>query len=197
MAVQRSAPRTPFVAAQMIARQGNSFGTRSQHRRIWISHHVSREVRTSSSNDQPRGGWPWRNTNASTIASMLIRISKEGSAFCYPEHIDRQLKQVFGALKNKQFLRNLSADEFAEQAAAFLSHLNAIHAFRDGNGRAQLAFMALEAFKAGHPLHLGRLDPKRFSAGHDPQLSRRRDFPDSGIEIARPGVMNVSSPGVR
>jgi cell filamentation protein len=94
--------------------------------------------------------------------SRTVRISKEGSAFCYPEHIDRQLKQTFGALKKRQFLRYLSADEFAEQAAEFLSLLNAIHAFRDGNGRAQLAFMALVAFKAGHPLHLERLDPKRF-----------------------------------
>jgi cell filamentation protein len=94
--------------------------------------------------------------------SRTIRISKDGSAFCYPEHIDDQLKQAFGALKKKRFLRDLAADQFAQQAGEFLSLLNAIHAFRAGNGRAQLAFVALVAFKAGHPLHLERLDPKRF-----------------------------------
>lgn len=94
--------------------------------------------------------------------TRTVRISKEGSTFCYPEHIDAQLKQAFASLKKKHHLRNLPADKFAEQAAEFLSLLNAIHAFRDGNGRAQLAFMALVALKAGHPLHLERLDPKRF-----------------------------------
>ena len=37
---------------------------------------------------------------------------------------------------------------------------NAIHAFREGNGRAQLTFFALLADRAGHPLHIERLDPE-------------------------------------
>ncbi|MFX9181082.1 cell filamentation protein Fic, partial [Acinetobacter baumannii] len=37
--------------------------------------------------------------------------------------------------------------------------LNAIHAFREGNGRAQLTFFALLADNAGHPLDFDRLDP--------------------------------------
>jgi len=38
--------------------------------------------------------------------------------------------------------------------------LNAIHAFREGNGRAQLTFLAMLADNAGHPLDLEKLDPK-------------------------------------
>lgn len=34
-----------------------------------------------------------------------------------------------------------------------------IHAFREGNGRTQLAFFAMLADHAGHPLDLERLDP--------------------------------------
>ncbi|HTO84393.1 MAG TPA: hypothetical protein VMQ73_19370 [Methylomirabilota bacterium] len=37
-----------------------------------------------------------------------------------------------------------------------------MHPFRDGNGRTQLAFVALLAQRAGHPLALERLDPKAF-----------------------------------
>jgi cell filamentation protein len=95
--------------------------------------------------------------------SRTVRISKPGSApFCYPENIDSQLRQLFDRLKRNHCLRNLSADQFATQAADFLSVLNAIHAFRDGNGRAQMAFMAILADKAGHPLHLARMNPERF-----------------------------------
>jgi cell filamentation protein len=38
--------------------------------------------------------------------------------------------------------------------------LNAIHAFRGGNGRTQTTFLALLADRAGHPLDLARLKPR-------------------------------------
>ena len=41
-----------------------------------------------------------------------------------------------------------------------LSELNAIHAFREGNGRTQLTFFALLADNASHPLDLEKLDPE-------------------------------------
>lgn len=47
----------------------------------------------------------------------------------------------------------------ASGAARFLSELNAIHPFREGNGRAQNTFLALVADQAGHPLDLDRLNP--------------------------------------
>lgn len=55
-------------------------------------------------------------------------------------------------------------DAFAEQAAAFLAYLNAIHPFREGNGRAQLSFMTLLAAKPGHRFDLRALEPEPFLA---------------------------------
>jgi cell filamentation protein len=43
-----------------------------------------------------------------------------------------------------------------------LAELNAIHPFREGNGRAQLAFMHLLSVRASHPLDFARLDPTTF-----------------------------------
>jgi cell filamentation protein len=40
--------------------------------------------------------------------------------------------------------------------------LNAIHPFREGNGRTQTAFMTLTAVRAGHPFNLEVLDPVTF-----------------------------------
>ena len=91
-----------------------------------------------------------------------VRISKGGSAFCYPEYIEQEIQTLFDDLKIRTYLQGLSADEFAMRAAHFLSTLNAIHPFREGNGRAQTSFLLLLADQAGHPLNLDKLVPERF-----------------------------------
>ena len=91
-----------------------------------------------------------------------VRISKNNSSFCYPENIEKELRRLFSSLKKKRFLRDLTQKKFVDQAAHFLAEQNAIHAFRDGNGRVQLAFVAMLADHAGHPLDLVNLQPARF-----------------------------------
>lgn len=93
-----------------------------------------------------------------------VRLSKGGSPFCYPEYIDREMKALFGDLAKRRFLRGLARENFAREAAAFLARLNAIHPFREGNGRTQLSFLWLVAARAHHPLTLGHLDPQQFLA---------------------------------
>lgn len=90
--------------------------------------------------------------------ARTIRTFKDGSPFCFPESFDQELGKLFGWLAAQDFLHGLSADAFAAQAAHFLSELNAIHLFREGNGRAQTAFLAMLAAEAGHPLDFERLD---------------------------------------
>jgi cell filamentation protein len=79
-----------------------------------------------------------------------VRIAKQGSAFCYPEHIEREMRRLFSDLTAQEQFRGLTATGFAERAAHFLAELNAIHPFRDGNGRAQLSFLVPLAHRAGH-----------------------------------------------
>jgi cell filamentation protein len=95
-----------------------------------------------------------------------IRISKGQSMFCYPEHIRPQLRSLFGWLRRHVNLAGLDAHDFARDGAHFLSELNAIHAFREGNGRTQMAFFAMLklADRVGHPLDLSLLDPQQFLA---------------------------------
>lgn len=76
------------------------------------------------------------------------RISKDGSHFCYPENIRTELDRLFNWLRAEHYLRGLEAEPFARKLAHFLSELNAIHAFREGNGRAQMSFVALLAASA-------------------------------------------------
>lgn len=88
-----------------------------------------------------------------------VRMSKGGSTFCYPEYIATEMTRLFAWLKGQQFLSNRAKAEFSSGAAQFMAELNAIHPFREGNGRTQLTFLALLADRAGHPLDLDKLDP--------------------------------------
>jgi cell filamentation protein len=91
-----------------------------------------------------------------------VRIAKDGSMFCYPEHIDNEMAKLFARLREEAYFRGQNAATFARNSAAFISDLNAIHAFREGNGRAQLAFLGLLADLAGHPIAFERLEPATF-----------------------------------
>lgn len=69
------------------------------------------------------------------------------------------MRRLFYWLKEENFLKGRTQADFAAGAAYFLAELNAIHPFREGNGRTQLTFLALLADRAGHPLDLDKLDP--------------------------------------
>jgi cell filamentation protein len=88
-----------------------------------------------------------------------VRITKGNSPFCYPEYIDGEMKKLFGQLEANNHLRDLISEDFARGAAGSLATLNAIHPFREGNGRTQNVFLEILADRAGHPLDFVRLNP--------------------------------------
>lgn len=88
-----------------------------------------------------------------------VRIAKGGNAFCFPEYIEPEIKRLFGQLRADTWLRNRNPTGFVDGATGFLTVLNQIHPFREGNGRTQLAFLAVLGERAGHKLNFDRLDP--------------------------------------
>jgi cell filamentation protein, protein adenylyltransferase len=70
------------------------------------------------------------------------------------------MRRLFGLLSAQKYLRGLDARTFAASAAHFLSELNAIHPFREGNGRTQLSFLVELAEQAGHSIPMRDLKPK-------------------------------------
>jgi len=93
-----------------------------------------------------------------------VRLTKGVSTFCYPANIEREMRRLFRRLRQQHYLRDLSTADFVQETAHFLSELNAIHPFREGNGRTQLTFLALLSERAGLPLDLDRLDPRAMLA---------------------------------
>jgi cell filamentation protein len=60
-------------------------------------------------------------------------------------------------LAHGELLRTPTFPTFAARAAEFLSELNAVHPFREGNGRTQLAFLDQVATYVEHRLRLDQV----------------------------------------
>ena len=56
-------------------------------------------------------------------------------------------------MKKRDFLSNLSPQEFCHQAAYFLGEYNAVHPFREGNGRAIREMIEQLAQQNGYSFH--------------------------------------------
>ena len=67
-------------------------------------------------------------------------------------HIAAALEDALSKLLNESLLKGLAAPMFAQRAAFYIGEINAIHPFREGNGRTQREFIRQLAIAAGHPL---------------------------------------------
>lgn len=82
----------------------------------------------------------------------LVNISK-GNQFCKVEFIEEQMNEIFKKLEKENTLRGIqSKRELTERLAYYFGEINAIHTFREGNGRTQRLFMQLLCNSLGYDL---------------------------------------------
>lgn len=80
----------------------------------------------------------------------LVDMSKPGGTpFGRPEFIEQNVRDILAELQTEDFLSGLSEDGFADRAAYFWGEINAIHAFREGNGRTQREFLRQLGLRCG------------------------------------------------
>jgi cell filamentation protein len=78
-----------------------------------------------------------------------VNISK-GNPFCNADVLDIFGAEVFGKLRAERYLFDTPKERIAERLAHYLSEINVLHPFREGNGRAQRLFIEYLALVAGY-----------------------------------------------
>ncbi|WP_291362027.1 Fic family protein [Devosia sp.] len=117
-------------------------------------------------------------------------FSKGGSAFLHGSKIDLGLHEALRPLAGKDALRNLTTEQFAEKAGRVLGELNYVHPFREGNGRAQEAFIKEAGRHAGYEVDMSGITRERMIAAsiahsNDPDSRAMVDLIKDSIDPAR------------
>lgn len=66
-----------------------------------------------------------------------VQLSKGGTLFAHPQHIQSEADRVFKELRGEDHLNDISQTELSRRLAYYFSECNALHPFREGNGRVQ------------------------------------------------------------
>lgn len=93
--------------------------------------------------------YPW----AGTVRD--VNIAKGKSIFCLVEHIESYGETIFKKIKDADYFKNINnKSELALKLAETMLDINALHPFRDGNGRTQREFIRQLAEERGYELIL-------------------------------------------
>lgn len=83
--------------------------------------------------------------------TRTVAIAK-GNLFCLPQYIDSFAKNLFENLKKQHYFINQPQEQLVVSIVTLLGDLNALHPFREGNGRAQREFVRYVAGINGYGL---------------------------------------------
>ena len=84
-----------------------------------------------------------------------VNISK-GVLFCRAEFLEDNCKELFRKLSKEHF-EGMGKDEIIRTLAHYLGEINAMHPFREGNGRTQRAFINQLAMRHGYYLDFSKV----------------------------------------
>ena len=90
-----------------------------------------------------------------------VNMAKGNSFFARPEYVIPELEKVLDLLASERFLRGTDSQRFCERAAHFFGEMNAVHPFREGNGRTQREFIRQLASHNGFELDWSRTSRDR------------------------------------
>lgn len=88
-----------------------------------------------------------------------VDIAK-GNMFCNAKFIESQAAEIFGMLKAENYLQGLNEKEISVRLAYYFSEINALHPFREGNGRSQCEFIRTLALHTGYVINFANVSAK-------------------------------------
>lgn len=87
-------------------------------------------------------------------------IAKGEFRFAEWEYIPEELEKLLKKLKDDSYLEKKDKKELANALAYYISELNVLHPFREGNGRTIREFIRQLALKNGYTLNLKKVPPE-------------------------------------
>ena len=79
-------------------------------------------------------------------------LIKGDSIFCRAMYIEGMAADIHAKLKADKYLRGLEKADFIEKLAYYMGEINALHPFREGNGRTQRLYFKQLCARAGYDL---------------------------------------------
>ncbi|WP_245535471.1 Fic/DOC family protein [Sphaerochaeta pleomorpha] len=83
------------------------------------------------------------------------------TVFSNPEFIESASEDIFSRLRKDRYLKDLEREDFINDLAFYMGEVEALHPFRDGNGRAARLFFYQLVLNAGYDLDWSMVDPDR------------------------------------
>ena len=101
-----------------------------------------------------------------------VDIAKGNSYFAHVPYIESTLKDLFERLSKGQHLHGLNQERFADRVAEVLGTLNAVHAFREGNGRTLREFVRELAYKNSYWIDWNKVSREELYVASDASFMR-------------------------
>lgn len=89
---------------------------------------------------------------AGQIRTVNIAKPMATAPFAHAEFIETEAKRIFSNLNDKKYLKMMDKQTFIHEIADLSAELNALHPFREGNGRTIRMFLILLANHTGYLL---------------------------------------------
>ena len=89
---------------------------------------------------------------AGKIRTVDIAKPDASAPFAYVQFLEAESKRIFEELANKSYFKGLDARTFIQEITNLAAQLNALHPFREGNGRVIRLFLIMLADNAGYLL---------------------------------------------
>ncbi len=89
-------------------------------------------------------------------------IGKGEFRFAEWQYIEPELNKLLEKLKTENYLSGLDKENMAQRLAYYMSELNVLHPFREGNGRTIREFIRELALKNDYILNIMNADPSEF-----------------------------------
>jgi cell filamentation protein len=111
-----------------------------------------------------------------------VNMGRSGQiVFAHFGQIEPYLANVFQQLATEKHLRGCDLEEFVKRAAYYLGEINAVHPFREGNGRSQREFIRQLAERAGFEVSWQRVERTRLYEASEISFVRGDNGPLSNL----------------